>query len=82
MANTITKAEYLARYPQIEGIFNSDSELGIAVHRQNLKEKIYLEDNYSYSDFKKDFFRKPKKYPLMTKGIGLSEEKLLMFFSN
>ncbi len=73
---TLTKQEYLEKYPSISNAGFTDDELARQVYSSNLKQNYFLESNYSYDDFKKDFFGLQKTVPATTRGLFLSESEL------
>jgi hypothetical protein len=73
---TLTKQEYLEKYPSIINAGFTDEELARQVYTSNLKQNYFLESNYSYDDFKKDFLGVQKTVPATTRGLFLSEPEL------
>jgi len=74
----ITKDEYLKNNPSVKNLFSSDERLANAVYTQGLKDKLYLEDRYTYEEFKKQFLREEiseVSRPLSMSNYPVLEEK-------
>tara|TARA_R110002020_G_scaffold208050_1_gene413697 strand:- start:35 stop:4828 length:4794 start_codon:yes stop_codon:yes gene_type:complete len=74
----ITKDEYLKNNPSVKNLFSSDESLANAVYTQGLKDKLYLEERYTYETFKEQFLKKEISEisrPLSMSNYPVIEEK-------